>query len=117
MNNKVIYRPHMFLLSEAMEEKKEFNSIQEMKEYLVNEHNNNIVNLKFKITTDDIWLSDYGDDERIGWRDTKIITYAPYNKISNKEGYLWWFGKKEEDIKDKDLSIGVIGFCSCDYNK
>lgn len=112
----VVFRPHRHLLYESMDEKQEFNSIEEMKEFIINEHNSVSINTKFKITKEDIWLEDYGNDDRIGWRNTEIISFAPYNKISDTAGYLWWFDEKEEDIKYPDEPVGVIGFCSEDYD-
>lgn len=38
----VIYRPHRGALKEAMAEAKEFNSIDEMKQYICDKHNRSI---------------------------------------------------------------------------
>lgn len=64
------YRPHRGDLSEAMKEEKEFNSVEEMFKYIVEDWNKNLE--IFKIS--DLSLSeDKGKDERIDWKETRYI--------------------------------------------
>lgn len=64
------YRPHRGGLSEAMKEEKEFNSVEEMFKYIVEDWNKNLE--IFKIS--DLNLSeDKGKDERIDWKEIRYI--------------------------------------------
>lgn len=78
---KVIYRPAGGGLAEAMGRTKEFNSIKEMFEFLVEEHNH-----AFEVS--DLYVSYYGYDNRIDW-DTYIVTTAKYgNENYIKKGWV-----------------------------
>jgi hypothetical protein len=77
---KVIYRPLCGGLAEAMGKVKQFNSIKEMFEFLVEEHNH-----AFEISN--LYISYYGYDNRIDW-DTYIITTSRYaSEDYIKKGY------------------------------
>ena len=56
----VIFRPHRGGLIEAMEEAKEFNSLKEMLEYIVESHNNGFSGNYFKINIRDLHIEYYG---------------------------------------------------------
>ena len=71
----IIYRPHRGSLAEALVEAKEFNTIKEMKEYIVEENsfgagivNNPLLSVK------DIVIDDkMTNDTRIGWEDSRYV--------------------------------------------
>lgn len=88
----IIYRPHRVSIIDSMKESKEFNSENEMKDYIVKQNMN-------KFTKDDIVLSDEMHcDIRIGWNNVRLICVEKYN---NK--------KYENPI--------CIGMCATDYKK
>lgn len=88
----IIYRPHRGNLSDAMKEAKEFNDIQEMKNFIINEWENNV-------STNDIVIDNkIINDHRIGWQDTKAVCTR---KI----------GQEEYEYPQ------CIGFCATVYTK
>ena len=115
----VIFRPHRGGLKEAMEEAMEFDSIDDMLKYICVEHNTTVP--FFKIKTSDIYIEDMKDsDERIGWHNLYYLIFERWSKISNKEGYLKYFGiedEKRERYIVEDRQVGVIGMFSTDYDK
>lgn len=86
---RILYRPQRELLAEAMAELKEFSSVKEMLEYLVEAHEK-----AFEIR--DIYISYYCYDERIEW-ETYIVTVGRYYT---------------EDYLKKYHSPQAIGFCT-----
>lgn len=92
----IIYRPHRGKLSQSIKEAKEFRNEQEMKEYIVEEWDNNF-------SVDDIViLEEYHDDDRIGWKNVRQVCSKRFGNTNNMELY------------------GVaqcIGMCSTDYSK
>ena len=76
---KVIYRPHRGGLSEAMEDKQEFETIYELLDWLVEEHMN-----AFK--KEQVHLTYYGYDHRIDW-ETFLVTVDCYHNHDNKMEY------------------------------
>lgn len=72
---KVIYRPQRGGLDEAMKEVKEFSTLKEMFEYLV--ENEQIGKHKPKL--DDLYISYYGYDERIDWETYIVCDGSYYN--------------------------------------
>lgn len=65
------YRPHKRTLQDAMKETKEFNSIKEMKEYMVKDWNEICENV---FGYDDIVINDEEvADNRIGWNKCHMI--------------------------------------------
>lgn len=66
----ILYRPHRGTLADAMAEVKEFSSIKEMREYLVQDH-------KKAFAVSDIVISYYCYDDRIDW-ETFIVTVKRY---------------------------------------
>ena len=75
----ILYRPQRSLLAEAMAESKEFSSVKEMLEYIVEEHEK-----AFDIS--DIYISYYCYDERIEW-ETYILTVSRYYTENYLEKY------------------------------
>lgn len=69
-----IYRPHRGGLKEAMEEKRIFDTKEDMFNYIVKEHDS-------LISFDDLSLSEIlGDDNRIGWKDCRYVLTRRYGK-------------------------------------
>jgi hypothetical protein len=92
----IIYRPHRGRLDEAMKEAVEFNNIQEMKEYIVEEWDG-------YFSVDDIVIGDdIMNDERNGWKDTRHVCTK-------------WFGE-DDNIKLYGCPQ-CIGWCATDYKK
>ena len=112
----VCYRPHRGSLADAMRESKEFKSIKAMIDYICNEHNSHID--WFQITPEEIYIKDYGSDDRVGWRDCFICCFERPSKIKNIEGYKRYFGcTEEDDWMVEDYPVGVIGMFSTDYKR
>ena len=92
----IIYRPHRGSLAEAMEEAKEFNNEQEMKEHIANQWDG-------YISVDDIVITDNPhNDDRIGWKDTRYVCTKRFGEQDNIAVY------------------GVpqcIGMCATEYKK
>lgn len=92
----VIYRPNRELLDEAMEEAKEFETIDDMKRHIVKENTDETFGEM--VSFEDISLDTKRcvNDDRIGWRDTRYVLASRY---WNKFGTY------------------VIGYCATDYEK
>lgn len=73
----VIYRPHRGGLKEALEEAKEFESIEEMKQYIYEHFKFVYTDVGYKtepFTIDDIVIGEEtADDKRCGWHDTRHV--------------------------------------------
>jgi len=95
----IIYRPHRGSLEDAMNEKKEFNSIDDMKMFIE-------VNTNGLYSFKDIVLSkEKHNDDRIGWYNASYVCV---------NGYIDWDGAYIDFI----TKYGVpqcIGMCSEDY--
>lgn len=92
----IIYRPHRGRLNDAMAEAKEFNSEQEMKEYIVEQWGG-------YVSFDDIVIiGDSHNDDRIGWRDVRYICAKRFGKQDNIVKYGF---------------PQCIGMCATDYIK
>lgn len=86
----IIYRPNRELLYEALEGMKEFESIDEMKQYISNLYEG-------LVQVDDIFLYKLTvKDDRIGWNDTRYV-----------------FTKK---FGNDDIGGMCIGMCATDYD-
>lgn len=86
----IIYRPHRELLYEALEQMKEFESIEEMKQYASQIYDGSV-------QVDDIFLDKLTvKDDRIGWNDTR---YVCTRKFGND-----------------DVGEMCIGMCATDYD-
>ena len=78
---KIIFRPQRYTLDEAMAEAKEFNSVEEMKKYVVELHSV-VKGPKFSI--DDVVIDEDSvvNDGRNGWQDTMYVCVKRYgNKV------------------------------------
>lgn len=86
----IIFRPHRELLYEALEGMKEFESIDEMKQYISKSYEG-------LAAVDDIFLDKRTvKDDRIGWNDTR---YVCTRKLEND-----------------DVCEMCIGMCATDYD-
>lgn len=66
------YRPHRGLLEYAMKETRNFNTVNEMCEYIVSDWNKSSVGELF--SKEDIVIGkDEGKDSRIDWKETRYI--------------------------------------------
>lgn len=66
------YRPHRGTLADAMLEEREFESLDEMYEYIANVWNSCCLVELF--TKDDLIVSDdFGKDDRIDWKETRYV--------------------------------------------
>lgn len=101
----IIYSPHRWS-SEA----KEFKSLQEMLQYICDEHNYAVPFFKLDVNDLDLILYSQDGDERIGWHDLFKVAIRPYRDVNDKIGYHKYFGGEEYDH-----SFGVMGFFSTDY--
>lgn len=92
----IIYRPHRPRLDESIKKSKEFDTEQEMKEYVVKEWNG-------YFTVDDIIIdTKVNNDTRVGWEDSRYVCTRKFGDIDNIEKYG---------------SAQCIGMCATKYNK
>lgn len=71
------YRPHRGSLEEAMQEERTFESIDDMKIFVYEEHKRVIGKAPFGL--DDIVIGDVlGDDKRIVWRNVRHVCVKRY---------------------------------------
>lgn len=97
----IIYRPHRGTLAEAMLEAKEFDSIEAMKEYIVQENTKLLGKISF--VAEDIVIDEESiSDDRNGWNDTRRVCVRRMG---------------DEDFMEKCGSPQCIGFCATDYPK
>ena len=99
----VIFRKHKGELLESMETAKEFNDFDEMKEYIVKEHETfykslGKKNAPFNVSDVVIDVNDKTDDERIGWHDTMYVCVKRYG---------------DDDYETPQC----IGMCATNYDK
>lgn len=104
----IIHRPHRGGLQEAMSEAREFNSLGECINTLINEHNKKHGDY-FEVTPEDVCLISYSEDHRIGWKDQFIICCLPYSSIRDKKGYERYFDGRY------DYPQEIFGFISTNY--
>ena len=106
----IIFRPHRGSLEASMKEKKEFKSLQQMIQYIIDDHNETIP--FFQISFTDLYISLYSPDgdDRIGWHDLFVICFESFDRINDKLGYLKYFNGEQYNHP-----CGVIGFFSTDY--
>ena len=90
----IIYRPHRGGLKEAMSEAKEFNNVEDMKEYIVKQHTDDVMGEAF--SKNDIVLEEDGiEDKRTGWKDTRhICVKRYYNENFPIPQCIGWFATK-----------------------
>lgn len=96
----IIFRPHRRMLYEAMAEAKEFNNVEEMKEYIVKFWNEGRAGTKELFTIDDIVINEASaiNDDRIGWEDSMYVCVKR-------------MGETEYEIPQ------CIGMCATKYKK
>lgn len=80
---KFLYRPHRGALADAMEELKEFDTYEEMLDYIQKEHK---IDGNFAFDKEEIYISYYGYDDRIDW-ETYIVTVGRYLNENYLEKY------------------------------
>lgn len=92
----IIYRPHRGGLAESMAEAREFDSVEDMVNYIVEQHTDESIGPAFD--ADDVVFGalEAINDQRIGWRNQQYVYTMRYY--------------------DNRYSSGmVIGMCSTDY--
>ncbi len=93
----VIYRPHRGGLAEAMEEAREYQSMEEMLAQIVAEHTDDERGPAFAL--EDLVLgSETKDDPRIGWHDTRYVCTRRY-------------------FSERYDPSAPVGFCAEDYDR
>lgn len=88
----IIYRPHRNGLAESLAEAKEFETEEEMKEYIFNYHKNFFNSIgrddaPFDIGDIVIDKSNSYKDDRCGWNDTMYVCVKRYGKDIFMEKY------------------------------
>lgn len=97
----IIYRPHRGGLTESMAEAREFESIEAMKQRIV-EHWASQFDGRKPFDVEDIVLGDECvDDPRTGWHDTRHVCVKRFGN---------------EDYMEKYGSAQCIGQCATDYD-
>lgn len=84
----IIYRPHRGGLEEAMKEKMEFTTFEELQRYIVGE-----MEPWIKLSPEEIVQGGHiSEDRRIGWKDSDYLCIDAYKNIKDKQGYKLYFG-------------------------
>lgn len=95
----VIYRPHRGGLAEAMEEAREFENFEEMKQYIYDDAE--VFNGEKAFEIEDIVVADdLHEDWRVGWNDSRHVGIKRYFN---------------EDYMEKYGTPQCIGMCATDY--
>lgn len=98
----IIFRPHRGTLGDSLAEAKEFNSVDEMKQYILDdwqEHFNIIGLITEQFSLDDIVIDGESvDDDRCGWHDCRYVCIKRLGK----------------EIYDSPQCVGT---CATDYDK
>jgi hypothetical protein len=72
------YRPHRELLCDAMAEEREFETVEEMFDYICDDHG-------FVFQPGDLSISENrGKDSRIDWKETRYVCTKRYGKLVYK---------------------------------
>ena len=96
----IIYRPHRGTLENSLKEANEFETEEEMKQYIYEYYKNLLPGIT-ALQTDDIVIDEeVVDDDRCGWHDTRDVCVKR----------LW-----EEDYMEKYGCPQCIGFCATNY--
>lgn len=88
----IIFRHHKGLLSESMKTCKEFNTFEELQQYIVDYMKPHLNLVPSDIVAGNIKRC----DERIRWEDSDYLCLAGYSQVSDKEGFEKYFGGKYE---------------------
>lgn len=98
----IIYRQHCGTLSEAMKTVVEFNDIDEMKQYIVNQWTESFFG-RAPFSVEDIVITDEVlDDHRIGWHDTRHVCVRRFGN---------------QDFIKMYTAPQCIGWCASEYEK
>lgn len=96
-NGKIIYRPHGGgTVFDSLEKAKEFDNIQQMKEYVVEQWNNLFSDKDVVIMNESV------EDKRINWKDVRHVCIK---RLAN-EDYILKYGTPQ-----------CIGYCATEYIK
>lgn len=100
----IIFRPQRSLLAESMQEAKEFNNVNEMKEHIVKLWHDGWEGPEELFTVDDIVINENSavNDERTGWEDTMYVCI----KRLGADNYIEKYGVPQ-----------CIGMCATKYRK
>lgn len=103
----IIYRPHRGNIVESMAKAKEFETKEEMKQYICEQNEEYYKNLGYDDVPydfSDIVIDEESahDDERTGWKDTMYVCTKRYFDVD----YIKIYGKEQ-----------CIGMCARDYDK
>lgn len=114
----IIFRPHKGGLDESMSEAKEFANVDELLNWICEQHNCSVP--WFKITPKELYIEkqNFGD-ARVGWNNMFFVFFERPSKIKNIRGYKKYFGLDEKDFKKRlilNRPVGVIGMFATDYN-
>lgn len=102
----VIYRPHRGGLDEAMASAKEFDSFEDLQNYIVKDMEQFI-----KLNPCEVVAEGYPhEDDRIGWKDSDYLCIDSYMNVEDKDGYVKYFG----EVYNHPLCIGMFAI---NYNK
>lgn len=109
----VYFRPHRFLLKEALEEEKEFENIDELKKYASTQTQYNLYGDKKYKNNSGVQIEFYAFDSREGIGTTYIITDGDYKIDKNKYGGVIGFAYLRDTYLYKKIKeFGV----NCDNN-
>lgn len=86
----IIYRPNRGMLNEAMKEVRYFESFENLQRYIVEDMKHYIDLKPEEVVSSGKPIF----DERIGWLDSGYLCIDSYEKISDKVGYVNYFGGK-----------------------
>lgn len=99
----IIYRPHRGEIAEAIAEAKEFESVEDMKTYIVDSWSSHTPEDYKPFEVSDIVIAEEShNDSRIGWRNVRHVCV----KRLGNEDYMKEYGCPQ-----------CIGMCSEDYDK
>lgn len=88
----IIFRHNREFLSEAMSTCKEFNTFEELQNYIV-DYMKPYLNL---VQSDIVPGNMKRCDKRIGWEDSDYLCIVGYSEVSDKEGFEKYYGGKYE---------------------
>lgn len=88
----IIFRHNREFLSEAMKTCKEFNTFEELQQYIV-DYMKPYLNL---VPSDIVAGNNTGNDKRIGWEDSNYLCIVGYSQVSDKEGFERYYGGRYE---------------------
>lgn len=100
----IIFRPHRGTLDESMAKAKEFDNVEEMKEYIVKLWHESWHGSEELFTVDDIVINEESavNDDRIGWEDSMYVCV----KRMGETDYMKKYGIPQ-----------CIGMCATKYKK